>query len=179
MILAIDVQYSKDTAFVAGVAFSDWCSEAPQEEYISVVYGIEKYEPGKFYKRELPCILKLLEEHHLRPETIIVDGYVFLDGKQETGLGKHLHDSLGGQIEVLGVAKKAFSGIEQNHEIFRGKSKKPLFITASGDLESAKVHISMMFGENRIPAILKRADQLCREEASKPKYSDTSSCSVI
>ena len=176
MILAIDVQYSKDIAFVAGVAFSEWCSEAPDAVYVSVVYHVEKYQPGNFYKRELPCILKLLKEHHLKPETIVIDGYVFLDGKQEPGLGKHLYDSLGGQLEIIGVAKKAFSDIEQGHEVFRGKSRKPLYITTSGDLESAKGHISMMFGKNRTPVILKQADQLCREEARKSKQSNATSC---
>lgn len=170
MILAIDVQYAKDIAFVTGVAFREWYSEAPCEEYVSIVYHVEEYEPGKFYKRELPCILKLLEEHNLKPETIVIDGYVFLDGKQRPGLGKHLYDSLGCQIEVIGVAKKAFPGIEREHEIFRGKSKKPLYITTSGDLESAKHYVSIMFGKNRIPVILKRADQLSREEANKVKY---------
>jgi deoxyribonuclease V len=179
MILAIDAQYSKNTAFVAGVAFSEWCSEAPYEEYVSAVYPVEKYEPGEFYKRELPCILKLLEEHDLKPEIIVIDGYVFLDGKQEPGLGKHLYDSLGGQIEIVGIAKKAFSGIEQEHAVLRGKSKKPLYVTTSGDLKSAKGHVSMMFGKNRIPRILRRVDQLCREEANKSKHSDAESCAGV
>ncbi len=162
MILAIDVQYSSDTAFVAGVTFSKWEAESPDKEYVSVLHHIEAYEPGSFYKRELPCILKLIEEHDLQPATIIVDGYVFLDGNQKPGLGKHLYDSLNAQVEVIGVAKKAFAGIDQEHELNRGESRKPLYVTTSGELDAAKEKISVMFGQNRIPVLLKRADQLCR-----------------
>lgn len=79
MILSIDVQYSGNTAFVAGVAFKDWCSESPEKEFVSILHDIAEYEPGNFYKRELPCILRLIEEHNLMQETIVIDGYVFLD----------------------------------------------------------------------------------------------------
>ncbi len=44
-------------------------------------------------------------------------------------------------------------------EIFRGKSKVPLFITAIGiDINSAAENIKNMFGENRMPNILKAID---------------------
>ncbi|OZG71192.1 endonuclease V [Hahella sp. CCB-MM4] len=173
MILAVDVQYSNDTAFVAGVMFSDWRAESPGKEYVSVLHQIEDYEPGKFYKRELPCILKLLEEHDLHPATIVVDGYVFLDGYQRPGLGKYLFDSLNGQVEVIGVAKKAFAGIGQEHEIYRGESSKPLYVTTSGELNAAKEKISLMFGQNRIPVLLKRVDQLCRAAAQEQTFGES------
>ena len=103
----------------------------------------------------------------LIPETIVIDGYVFLDDEQRPGLGKHLFDSLEGQIEVIGVAKRSFSGVGEAHEVLRGESVKPLYITTTGCLETAKSNIASMFGEYRIPWLLKRADQLCREEAKK------------
>ncbi|MEP2651157.1 MAG: endonuclease V [Paraglaciecola sp.] len=167
MILAVDVQYSGSLAFVAGILFEDWNSQSSEAEYVSTLSDIKEYEAGNFYMRELPCILKLLEEHKLKPSIIAVDGYVFLDGVKKPGLGKHLYDSLNYQIEVIGVAKKAFSGISREYEIYRGKSKKPLYITTTGKLDSAKAFISGMYGENRFPFLLKRADQLCREEANK------------
>jgi deoxyribonuclease V len=167
MILAIDVHYSENTAYIAGIAFEDWCSEFPDNEFVSTLFDVEKYEPGNFYRRELPCILKLIEEHNLKQEVIVVDGYVFLDGGQRPGLGKYLYDSLNCRTKVIGVAKRSFSCVGKNHEVFRGKSIKPLYITTTGKLDTAKDNISSMFGENRIPVLLKRADQLCREESKK------------
>ena len=167
MILAIDVQYSENTAFVAGITFGTWLSEAPENEYISVLNDVAEYEPGNFYKRELPCILKLIEEHGIKPDTIVVDGYVYLDGESRPGLGKYLYDALKDECEIIGVAKRSFSGIGVSHEVLRGQSVKPLFITTTGQLDTAKENIAKMFGEHRIPVLLKRADQLCREEAAK------------
>ena len=169
MILAVDVQYSGNIAFIAGITFEKWSSKFPENEFVSILNNIEDYEPGSFYKRELPCILELIEEHHLEQETIVVDGYVFLDGEKKPGLGKYLFDKLNGHTEVIGVAKRSFSGIGKQYEIYRGDSIKPLFITTSGQLDKAKKNITSMYGVNRIPVLLKRADQLCREEANKAR----------
>ncbi|WP_020406239.1 endonuclease V [Hahella ganghwensis] len=163
MILAVDVQYADDSAFVAGVLFREWDAASPDKEFVSVLHQVAEYEPGKFYKRELPCILKLLEEHALKPSTIIVDGYVYLDGDQRPGLGKHLFDSLKEEVDVIGVAKKPFAGIGHECEIYRGESSKPLYVTATGELGVAKELIASMHGKHRIPVLLKRVDQLCRE----------------
>jgi deoxyribonuclease V len=167
VILAVDVQYQDNKAFVGGVVFGNWASQDPIAEYVSTLHDIEEYEPGNFYKRELPCILKLLAEHELSPACIVIDGYVYLDGEQKPGLGKRLFDSLANLDEVIGVAKKAFSGIGDDYEIYRGKSGKPLYITTTGDLELAKSKITRMFGKHRIPVLLKCADKLCREAANK------------
>ena len=165
MLLAIDVQYTENTAFVAGICFEDWRSSQPCGEYVSVVNEVAEYQPGFFYRRELPCILKLIEEHDLRPTTIVIDGYVFLDGTEKPGLGKHLHEALNQSVTVIGVAKKAFSGIPEAHALLRGKSQKPLYITTTGNLGAAMQSIATMRGEHRIPVLLKRADQRCREAA--------------
>ncbi|MFC3150029.1 endonuclease V [Litoribrevibacter euphylliae] len=170
MILAVDVQYDDKSAFVAGVLFDEWNAEEPTAEYISHLHEIEEYVPGNFYKRELPCILKLLNEHRLEPTCILVDGYVYLDGKQKPGLGKKLFDTLEKKIEIIGVAKRGFSGISSKYEILRGESEKPLYITTTGELEIAKNKVLSMCGNYRIPALLKRADQLCREAANKSKH---------
>ena len=52
--------------------------------------GTDEYVPGEFYKRELPCIIKLLDlvEEHI--DCIIIDGFVYLDGDTRPGLGKHI-----------------------------------------------------------------------------------------
>lgn len=163
MILAVDVSYSEDVAAVAGVVFRNWGDHHAQSEIISFAEVPAEYEPGQFYKRELPCILKLLREHDLKPDCIVVDGFVYLDGKTLPGLGKHLFDALGGKVPVIGVAKKQYKGIGAEYEIYRGTSGKPLYITAAGmELEEAQAYIGNMYGTHRIPALLKRADQLAR-----------------
>lgn len=164
-LLAVDVQYYGSYAVAAGVFFDNWIDDKPSNIYISKISNISDYQSGSFYKRELPCILKLLEEHSILPSVIIIDGYVFLDGINKIGLGKRLYDCLDGKVKVIGVAKNAFAGISSDCEVYRGESKKPLFITAIGEeLGNAKEFISIMHGVFRIPTIIKMADQLCRQK---------------
>nr|WP_086938518.1 endonuclease V [Thaumasiovibrio occultus] len=179
MILAIDVQYTETAAYVAGVLFECWDADSPIGEFVTRVEEVAPYQPGQFYKRELPCILALLNEHSLAPITFVIDGYVYLDGASKAGLGKHLFDALqqkaakanggvsdqGRPVEVIGVAKKAFVDISTDCELFRGTSQKPLYVTTTGDVSTAKSAIALMAGKHRIPTLLKRADQLCREAA--------------
>jgi deoxyribonuclease V len=163
MILAVDVQYTKNEAIAAGILFEHWQDERAQKEYLSRIEGVAGYEPGKFFKRELPPILKLIEEHHLQPDCILVDGFVFLDGFAAAGLGKHLYDALGGRVAVIGVAKKHYKDLDAGYEVRRGRSRRPLYVTAVGiEVEEAKGHILSMHGSNRLPTLIKRADQLCR-----------------
>ena len=163
MILAVDVQYSGDEAVAAGVLFDGWQDEKAQKEYVSRMAGAAAYEPGRFFKRELPPILKLIEEHHLQPTCILVDGFVFLDGFSEAGLGKHLFDALEGRAAVIGLAKKRYKGIDPRYEVYRGRSRRPLYVTSVGiEVEEAKGYILSMHGRNRLPTMIKRADQICR-----------------
>ena len=165
MILATDVHYKEKTATAAGVLFEDWKSAEAVGEYITQIENIAEYKPGQFYKREMPCILALLQEHSLTPDIIIIDGYVFLDGTSTAGLGKHLYDALKGKFTIIGVAKNRFTNIDENHAVNRGKSNNPLFITAIGmDVDTAKNYVQTMHGAYRIPTMLKKADQLCRQE---------------
>jgi deoxyribonuclease V len=163
MILAVDVHYSENNALAAGVLFENWEDEKAQKECVSLIEGVAGYEPGKFFKRELPCILKLIAEHQLKPDCIIIDGFVFLDGFSKAGLGKHLYDALNGEVSVVGIAKKRFKDIDAQFEVYRGVSRKPLHVTAVGiDLEQAKRNVRAMHGENRFPTLIKRVDQISR-----------------
>lgn len=163
MILAVDVDYREDIAFVAGVGFYNWTDATEQGICTASVEGVEVYQPGQFFRRELPCILKLLEQHSLSPECIVVDGYVHLDCERDPGLGKHLYDALGARVKVVGVAKEVFKSTPEHCKIYRGRSNKPLYITAVGlGLEQAKECIASMHGKFRVPALLKKADQVCR-----------------
>lgn len=163
MILAIDVQYDDDSALVAGVLFDKWPDAEPRRCLTKRVHDIKPYEPGNFYKRELPCIVSLLTEISECLEVIIVDGFVTLGQEPRKGLGMHLFDTLNGKTAVVGVAKKAFKDTPEICEVLRGKSSKPLYITAVGiDLEEAITAVSSMHGKHRTPTLLKMADQLCR-----------------
>jgi deoxyribonuclease V len=64
---------------------------------------------------------------------------------------------------VIGVTKSCFCGIGERYAVFRGSSRRPLYVTAVGmDLEKAKDCILRMHGNFRIPSILKLADRLSR-----------------
>ncbi|HNY29869.1 MAG TPA: endonuclease V [Fibrobacteria bacterium] len=165
MNLAMDVQYGSDRAAVAGILFQDWADDRPFEILTTVESSFGEYEPGAFYKRELPCLLALLQKCRYRLETIVVDGYVTLSD-DKPGLGMHLHRALEGAVAVVGVAKTRYQGISADHEILRGASARPLFVTSMGcPLELAKERILSMHGEHRIPFLLGRADREARELA--------------
>ncbi|MEN2468636.1 endonuclease V [Burkholderia sp. GS2Y] len=163
MILIVDVSYSDDSALAAGMVIESWESNVVVERLTANVDSLASYIPGKFYLRELPCIIELLKrvEHPL--ECIVVDGYVTLGADGCPGLGMRLWQHLDGKVPVVGVAKTKFLGTPENAEILRGGSSKPLFVTAAGiDLELAKSNIVKMVGKFRIPDLIKATDRLSR-----------------
>lgn len=163
MILAVDVQYEGDNAVVAGIIFKSWGSGSASRELVVELQDIAPYEPGAFYKRELPCILALLQQVSEPLECIVVDGFVTLGRASKPGLGMHLYNALDQQVPVIGVAKKSFKDTPDECALLRGKSEKPLYITCAGvELKPAKDFIAGMSGSHRLPLLLKRADQLCR-----------------
>ncbi|EEF60829.1 endonuclease V [Pedosphaera parvula] len=162
MIACLDVHYEGATAFAAGIVFQEWVDAFPYEEEVIEVSNIQPYQPGQFYLRELPCLLAVLKALPA-VQTVIIDGYVWLDNKGKPGLGAHLHQALNEKIPVIGVAKTPFQGADGSCELLRGKSKRPLYITAAGmDPGVATQYIRSMHGQFRIPTLLKRVDQLAR-----------------
>lgn len=160
MILAIDVHYRENESKAVGVIF-DWESEQPQEIITSYIDSVEEYTPGEFYKRELPCLLKIIDKIDLNQlEAIIIDGYVYIDNEKNYGLGGILWETLNKQVPIIGVAKTSFfKNKETVIEVTRGESIKPLFVSAIGfDLELAALKIKQMHGSFRIPDILKQLD---------------------
>jgi len=132
------------------------------EENISIP---NEYESGSFYKRELPCILSILKNIELKEgDILVVDGYVHLSDDGKKGLGGYLFEKLENKYTVIGVAKNLFNGIDKMmRPIERGKSKKPLYITAENiDLDIATQNIKSMHGQFRMPTLLRRLDQLSR-----------------
>jgi len=169
MILAVDVFYRKETAVVGAVLFHDWSDAVPDKEMTTSCRVPDNYMPGRFYRRELPCITALLEKVSEKLDYIIVDGFVHLGETKEPGLGKHLYDMLDPKITVIGVAKTPYADTPGSFELLRGSSRNPLYVTAEGiDIETAKCLIKSMHGRSRIPTLLKYVDRLCREAGSTP-----------
>lgn len=163
MNLAIDVHYREDSAMVAGIFFEDWSSNKIARTLTVEVDNVKPYEPGAFYKRELPCILELLKQVSEQLALIIVDGFVTLGDGQADGLGMHLYRTLDKSTPIIGVAKRPFLETPKDCEIYRGGSSKPLLVSSIGiPLSEAKTLIENMHGLHRIPTLLKRADQACR-----------------
>ncbi len=162
---AVDVHYNDNgTANVSYVGFKEWNASDYKYAYTKTVENVKPYESGQFYKRELPCIMSILGELSLDlVEYIIIDGYVWLGTVDKPGLGTYLYHALNQKIPIIGVAKSKYDNTPQDCAIYRGKSKHPLYITSIGvDLEQAKNFIQKMHGNNRIPTLLKKVDQIAR-----------------
>lgn len=165
MIYAFDTYYYEDVANTVCIAFDDWSSENETEVFAEQTAINSSYESGAFYKRELPCIVSLLQKIVLKPgDLIIVDGYVTLDNEGKIGLGGHLYEALEGKYPIIGIAKNGFKTPDtQRRSVFRGESKIPLFLTSKGiDVDEVKTKVEQMHGAYRIPALLKKLDQLSR-----------------
>lgn len=163
MIVALDVHYdeNKSLAVAAAVVFANWDDAAPAAEYTAVVDHIQPYTPGEFFRRELPCLLAVLNRIAEPVTAAVIDGYVHLAAK--FGLGQHLYDNLSGRFPIIGVAKTAFHNAPAT-ELFRGSSKLPLYVTSIGmDPTTAASHIRRMHGPHRIPTLLKRVDRIARD----------------
>ena len=129
-------------------------------EYTVATEDIAPYVPGEFFRRELPCILAVIGQIKETLTALVVDGYVRL--RDGPGLGQHLYDHYGQKIPVIGVAKSYFHDAPAV-EVFRGGSRRPLYVTAAGiDVNRAAEHVRGMHGPNRIPMLLKRVDQIGR-----------------
>jgi deoxyribonuclease V len=86
MIAAVDVHYVADCGYAGCVTFTDWSDREPQREYVTRRREVQEYQPGEFWKRELPCLLAALDMVDATLQTIVIDGYVWLDGNARPGL---------------------------------------------------------------------------------------------
>lgn len=165
MILAIDAYYYADKAKICGLTFEKWIDTRPSKIHTIELKHPADYESGNFYKRELPGILKLLDQIDCSGiEYLLIDGYVFLNQGRK-GLGRYLYDQIHHKIPVIGIAKSLFAGnSEYVIPVYRGKSKHPLYISSVGiEAQKAAIFILSMAGPYRIPALLKRLDQETRK----------------
>lgn len=163
MIYALDVDYRDDsTARAAAVGFARWSDGVSCEERAVDVPRVADYEPGAFYRRELPCLMAVLATVAGPVSCVVVDGHVWLRALDDPGLGARLWESLGRVVPVVGVAKQAFGGGVAS-PVLRGGSERPLWVTAAGmDPREACDRVRKMHGAHRLPTLLKRADSLCR-----------------
>ena len=164
--LALDVFYREgeplDHARAAAVLFDGQGKELAH--YHADIENVAPYQAGKFYLRELPCLLAVLEQVNLPFEQIAIDGFVYLDDAGAEGLGAHLYHRLNQRYPVIGIAKKPFRNMGEAYCVYRGRSQRPLYVTAAGmALEDAKQWVRDLSGNGRIPEILARVDRLSRQ----------------
>jgi len=162
LVVCLDVDYrAEGIAVAAGVWFRGWTAEHEEAQAVAGFSGVAPYEPGAFYRRELPCLLGVLREGPLA-DLIVVDGYVTL-APGHAGLGAHLHDALERKVPVVGVAKTRYHSAADAIEVRRGQSEAPLFVTAVGiDPSIAAAEVLRMHGPYRVPTLLRNVDQLAR-----------------
>ena len=160
---ALDVHYSGESAVAACVAFRDWHDGEPTRLVRVAVPVGGRYRAGRFFERELPCLMTVLEEAREEFETIVIDGYVHLKSELGLGLGTHLARALEFSSMIIGVAKNPLRSADRFVPVARGRSAKPLFVSALGcPLEDAARWVREMHGPHRIPTILRLADQHAR-----------------
>ena len=163
MILCLDVGYGAAAVTTACVGLDDWPDATPAfREVIRSTGAAAGYVPGRFYERELPFLLQALARLPVAADILVVDGYVWL-GPGRAGLGARLHEAIGGRSAVVGVAKNAFRSADGAIAVTRGRSRRPLFVTAVGiDVAVAADGVRAMHGAHRIPTALQLTDRLTR-----------------
>lgn len=164
MLACLDVHYSDSFVRAAAVVFENWSSTAPRRVYSVDMQGAERYESGKFYRRELQPLLNLIQIIEEPIQLYIIDAYCYLSDERLPGLGVYLYKALNRKIPVVGVAKNKFKQTDIAEEVYRGGSEKPLFVTSVGiSPKEAARDIAVMAGDFRIPDLLKLVDRKARE----------------
>jgi deoxyribonuclease V len=162
----LDVSYDDDPAggaVTACLLFEAFTDPVEARALVARVADVAPYEPGAFFRRELPCLLAALRLVDDPLTSVVIDGYVWLSDDHRPGLGAHLYEALDRRVPVIGVAKTAFQGSDFAEKVLRGASARPLFVTAAGvSPASAARSVAAMHGEHRIPTLLGRVDRLCR-----------------
>lgn len=162
---AVDVHYpGSGGARAAAVTAGDARFTGPLAERQVFVSRVLPYRPGQFFLRELPPVRAVLAGAG-RLALVVIDGYVDLDPCGRPGLGAHVHAEFG--VPVVGVAKTAFRTATHAVPVTRGRSARPLFVTAAGIArDDAAGLVRAMTGRFRLPDALRRADAVSRHGAA-------------
>lgn len=161
MFVAADVHYLADGgAQAAAVVAADAAFSRLAADRIALVPHVDPYQPGQFWRRELPPLRAVLDGLDAMT-LLIVDGYADLAPDGRPGLGARASEEF--KVPVIGVAKSAFRGATHAIEVRRGTSARPLYITATGmpPADAADL-VRHMTGQHRLPDALRRADALAR-----------------
>lgn len=158
---AVDVHYpAAGGARSALVVAADPTYATIVDERTATLKEVAAYEPGSFFRRELPAIRAVLATGGVL-DLIIVDGYVDLDPDGRPGVGAWLHKEIG--IPVVGVAKTSFQSATHAAHVYRGIATRPLYVTAAGlTVDEAAALVAGMAGPHRLPTALRRVDHLSR-----------------
>lgn len=152
---------------ISGIIFKNWEDSEPIDKISIIINNFDSYIPGEFYKRELPGIVKLLENIDLdKFDTIILDSHVWLWNYEESfekpkpGLGAHLYEKLGRKnLNIIGIAKSYYCDNNMHtFSCFRGNSKNPLYVDSINQDKDYSEVIKSMYGNFRIPYLIKLAD---------------------
>jgi deoxyribonuclease V len=165
MKLVMDFHIEGGTARVAAVAFDEWGAAEATKNYVLSIAHVDKPAKGETDLRALPWLVQLLDANRLQPEAIVIDGFVHLDAQETPGLGRRLHDTLGGRSAVIGVSKSLFKGSETPDQfcVFREDETPPLVVTCAGiDLGAAKARVRTMHGRKRVPTLMKLAARIAK-----------------
>jgi len=161
MFAAADVHYPPSGgARAALVLASDATFSTTVSEKTAFVKHVAPYQPGEFYRRELPplrAVLASVDDFDL----LIIDGYVTLDPDGKPGLGAYAHAEFG--VPVIGVAKTRFAPAVHAIPVLRGNATRPLYVTSAGipPADAAEL-VRTMTGKYRLPDALRRVDNLAR-----------------
>jgi deoxyribonuclease V len=158
---AADVHYPRGGgARAAAVLAADPAFSVVVAETTAVLAAVAPYRPGSFFARELPPLRAVLSQV-AGLVLLVVDGYADLDPAGRPGLGAHARAEFG--VPVIGVAKTAFRTATHAVPVLRGRSRRPLFVTAAGmPADEAAGLVAGMAGRFRLPDALRRADALAR-----------------
>jgi len=165
----LDVAYASDAEGVACLLADAWTTATPAMEISRCLARTSaQYVPGEFYKRELPLLLAVINDLTVRPSMLVIDGYVWLGATSSPGLGAHLFEALHSAIPIVGVAKTRYRDDTWSERVYRGESRRPLYVTAAG-VEGAKAagFVSSMHGKHRIPTLLQKVDLLARAAVAR------------
>lgn len=167
-VACLDAAYSATWAHAACVLFDGWEAANAVRVVTASTPLPGAYEPGAFYKRELPVLLAALAQVEEPLGIILIDGYVWLDGQGRAGLGARLYEAAGASTPVVGIAKTLFRSDDWSVPVMRGKSQRPLYVTAAGmAADEAARGVRGMHGESRIPTMLGFADRIARALAAE------------
>ncbi len=165
----LDVTYASDAAGVGCLLADSWTAATPVMAISRcLACAPAEYVPGEFYKRELPFLRAVIDDLTPHPAMLVIDGYVWLGTANAPGLGAYLFAALHTATPIIGVAKTRYRDDTWSERVYRGESRRPLYVTAAG-IETAKAAglVSSMHGQYRIPTLLQQVDRLARAAVAR------------